>query len=170
VLGFPLSPLPIRVPRVEQDDEEFDHEAAVQASRAVFEALPEWVDDSEIMDEFAEEFLLRGEHSPDPKRNSGAYRFLFENRLLDRLELDRRMLIWMAIFWRAVGDRTLSEAAVRLAEQLADEQNAVPGHPFIEELTTRSLLASQRRLKSRTGDPVDIDRITGERGADHGEG
>jgi hypothetical protein len=168
-LGSPLAPQPIRVPRVEREDEEFDHQATVHAANAVLEALPEWVDESAILDEFAEEFLLRDDRSPDPERNSGAYRFLFENQLLGRLELDRRMLIWMAIFWRAGGDLALSDVAVQLAEQLADEQNAVPGHPFIVELTTRSLLAAQRRLEGRTGDPAQMGRIAGERGAEQGE-
>jgi hypothetical protein len=163
-LGTPLAPLPIRAPGVERDEGEFTHEAALLASRAVLGALPEWIDESEMMDEFAEELLLREERSPDPERNSGAYRFLFENRLLERLELDRRMLIWMAIFWRANGERHLADAAVRLAEQLADEQNAVPGHPFIVELTTRSLIASQKRLEGGSGDPGSFGRIAGERG------
>lgn len=162
-LGSPLAPRPIRAPRVEDEELEFDHAAAVDAARAVLSAVSEWIDESEIMDEFAEELHLRGEPTPDPERNSGAYRFLFENRLLDRLELDRRMLIWMSIFWRARGDRPLSDAAVRLAEQLADEQNAVPGHPFIVELTTRSLIAARERISLAGRDPSGVGRIGGGR-------
>ena len=162
-LGAPLAPHPIAAPRVEDDKAKFDHADAVDASRAVLSAVLEWIDESEIMDEFAEELLLRGEPTPDPERNSGAYRFLFENRLLDRLELDRRMLIWMSIFWRADGDRPLSDAAVRLAEQLADEQNAVPGHPFIVELTTRSLIAARDRIVQAGRDPSGVGRIGGGR-------
>lgn len=157
-LGRALEPRPFPAPDVENQEEEFDHAAAVEASRVVLEALPDWIDDSRIMEEFAEELLLRGERSPDPERNSGAYRFLFENRLLHRLELDRRMLIWMSIFWRADGRRPLSDAAVRLAEQLADEQNAVPGHPFVLELTTRSLRGAQDRLSERVRDPDGVGR------------
>jgi hypothetical protein len=38
-----------------------------------------------------------------------------------------------------------------LASQLADEQYAVPSHPFTAALTTRSLEAARARLRSGEG-------------------
>jgi hypothetical protein len=35
-----------------------------------------------------------------------------------------------------------------MAAQLSDEQYAVPSHPFTVELTTRSLLAAQARMRT----------------------
>ena len=42
----------------------------------------------------------------------------------------------------------LSRSALALACQLSDEQYAVPSHPFTVELTTRSLKAAQRLLRT----------------------
>ena len=72
---------------------------------AVLDACPDWLDDSALTYELAEEILLReGDAAPDPRRDAGAYRFLFEHRLNGRLETYRRMLLWMSGFWR-VGRR-----------------------------------------------------------------
>jgi hypothetical protein len=79
---------------------------------------------------------------------AGAYRFLFEHRLIHRLELYGRMLLWMAWLWGFSDQADLSRTALTLACQLTDEQFAVPSHPFTLELTTRSLKAAQGRLGS----------------------
>jgi hypothetical protein len=132
------------------------------AARRVMEACAWWIDESPLAADLAEERILRGEpHPPDPERDSGMYRYLFERRIKDRLELDRRMLLWMSAFWNASGRVELARDARSLALDLMDAQNAVPGHPFIRELSTRSLLAAQARLMggvdlrdpSRTADP-----------------
>jgi hypothetical protein len=116
-------------------------------SRAVLDCCTGWRDDSELTYDLAEELLLQGA-APDPERDSGAYRFLFENRLLGRLELDRRMLFWMAVFWRALGDEGLAHAALTLGCHLSEAPHAAPGHPFLVELATRSLVAAQANLRA----------------------
>ena len=120
------------------------------ACGALLESCPSWLDLSPLTFQLAEEIRLReGSPSPDPARDSGIYRFLFERRLIGRLELYRRMLVWMAWFWRSRRLDDLSTLALACATQLSDEQYAVPSHPFTVELTTRSLLAAQHL--SRTG-------------------
>jgi hypothetical protein len=145
-LGVNLAGRPLLAPMAEEGFGEWTAEQALDDVRAILDAAPGWVDRFKLFDEFAKELLFRNEQIPDPVRDSGAYRFLFENRLLDRMELDRRILMGMSLFWRAGGENKLSTAASKLAEQLADEQFVVPGHPFVVEFTTRSLLAAQRRL------------------------
>lgn len=120
-----------------------------ERARAVLDSCRDWVDDSPLTFELAEELLLRERgRPPDPKRDSGAFRFLFEHRLQHRLELDRRMLHWMAAFWTASGASELGRSALALAWQLADPQHAVPGHPFLAELARRSLVAAQDGLRA----------------------
>ena len=118
--------------------------------RALLDECPSWLDLSPLTFELAEEICLReGSSDPHPGRDAGVYRYLFEHRLIGRLELYRRMLLWMAWFWKCTGLKDLSSGALACASELSDEQYAVPSHPFTVELTTRSLLAA-RRL-SRTG-------------------
>lgn len=113
--------------------------------RALFEECPSWLDLSPLTFQLAEEIRLReGSPIPDPGRDAGIYRFLFEHRLIDRLELYRRMLFWMAWFWKCSGLTELATSALACASELSDEQYAVPSHPFTVELTTRSLVAAQR--------------------------
>jgi hypothetical protein len=124
--------------------------AALMAARvqALFDRCPSWLDLSPLTFQLAEEIRLReGSPNPDPVRDSGIYRFLFEHRLIDRLELYRRMLLWMAWFWKCSGLTDLSTSALACASELSDEQYAVPSHPFTVELTTRSLIAAQRLLR-----------------------
>ncbi len=116
--------------------------------RALLEECPSWLDLSPLTFELAEEISLR-EGNPDPGRDAGVYRFLFEHRLIDRLELYRRMLLWMAWFWKCSGRTVLSTSALACASELSDEQYAVPSHPFTVELTTRSLVAAQGLSRSR---------------------
>ncbi len=115
----------------------------------MLDSCPTWLDDSGLTYEIAEEIALREiDRSPDPKRDAGAYRYLFEHGLQGQLELFRRMLLWMASFWQATGDHDLGRSALALAGQLSDAQHAVPGHPFTVALTTRSLLAAQAHLRA----------------------
>ncbi len=124
-----------------------DHALLAERSWRVLEECPGWVDGSTLTFELAEEISLRERRAAaDPTRDSGAYRYLFERRLIHRLELYRRMLLWMAFFWDALGDDDLATSAGILAGQLADEQYAVPSHPFALALTTRSLHEAQRLL------------------------
>ncbi len=112
---------------------------------ALLERCPSWLDSSPLTFDLAEEILLRqGRLSADPTRDAGAYRFLFEHRLAHRLELYRRMLLWMAWLWKCSAQPELSASALALQSQLSDEQYAMPSHPFMVGLTTRSLMAAQQ--------------------------
>lgn len=130
-----------------------DREMAVCAGQ-VLDACPSWLDRSTLTYELAEEIALReGSATPDPVRDAGAYRYLFEHLLIDRLDLYARMLLWMAWLWQASGRIELARSAFALAAQLSEEQYAVPSHPFAVVLTTRSLLAAQAALRA-AGRPV----------------
>ncbi|MEO6807903.1 MAG: hypothetical protein ABI353_02185 [Isosphaeraceae bacterium] len=121
---------------------------AAEPARDVLDACTDWLDDSDLTYDLAEELLLRdGGAAPDPVRDSGAFRYLFEHRLQGRLELYRRMLLWMASFWRSSQAPELSNAARMLAAQLADPQFDVPGHPFIVALIRRNLERAQADLR-----------------------
>ena len=118
-------------------------------AKAVLDACPSWLDSSPLTFELAEEIWLRERRtSADPDRDAGAYRFLFEHRLIHCLELYQRMLLWMAWLWKFLDELELSRSALALGCQLSDEQYAVPSHPFTVLLTTRSLEAAQRRLRT----------------------
>jgi hypothetical protein len=143
--GFRPQPFRAEFPWWEPDSLPFDE--MPERSRALLDACPDWLDRSDLTFELAEEISLREPGSPpDPRRDAGAYRFLFEHRLRGRLECYRRMLLWMAWFWRASGDDDRARTALALAWQLSDPQHVVPGHPFTVELSTRSLAAAQERL------------------------
>jgi hypothetical protein len=115
----------------------------------VLDACPGWLDASALTFELAEEIFLReGRVTPDPERDSGAFRFLFEHRIVHRLERYRRMLLWMAWFWGAGGEQDLARSAQILSWQLSDEQYAVPAHPFALALTARSLDAAQAQREA----------------------
>ncbi len=106
----------------------------------VLDCCPTWLDDSDLTYELAEELRLRwGSSEPDPERDAGLYRVLFDRRVRGELERYCRMLIWMGRLWRAVGSLDLAGSALRLAAQLADPQHDVPAHPFVSLLSTRSL-------------------------------
>jgi hypothetical protein len=121
------------------------------AARAddVLDACPSWLDQSALTFELAEEISLReGSLTPDPVRDAGAYRFLFEHLLIHRLEMYRRMLLWTAWVWQSSGRSELSRSAFALASQLSDEQYEVPSHPFTVALSTRSLQAAQDLIQT----------------------
>jgi len=123
-----------------------------EAAWSILEACPDWLDRSALTYDLAEEIALRSvEAPPDPRRDAGAFRYLFEHRLVGRLEHYRRMLLWMASFWHASGEPDLAQSALALAWQLSDPQHAVPGHPFAVALTTRSLLGAQADLREGRG-------------------
>jgi len=131
------------------DPSSLPFEEMPRRARAVLDRCPSWLDDSALTYELAEEIALReGDPSPDPRRDAGAYRYLFEHRLQAQLELFRGMLFWMASFWQAAGEDDLGRSALALAWQLSDAQHAVPGHPFTVALTTRSLSAAQVNLRA----------------------
>ena len=124
-----------------------DHEELPERVQSILDACPSWLDDSPLTFELAREIWLReGRGAADPTRDAGAYRYLFEHRLIRRLDMYGRMLLWMAWLWKFSGVIELSQTAATLAAQLLDEQYAVPSHPFTVELTTRSLLAAQASL------------------------
>jgi hypothetical protein len=109
-------------------------------ARAILSRRPEWHDRSPLARDLAVEIRLRGESAlPDPGRDPGPFRVLFEGRILGRIELYRRMLLWSAMVWQEAGEPPLSQAAMRIVAALGDPQNAVPGTPFLEELMIRSL-------------------------------
>ena len=114
----------------------------------VLDACRGWVDDSGLTYQLAEEIELREGLAPaDPRRDAGAFRFLFERRLIGRLEPYRRMLLWMSAFWDAGGNPALARSALLLAAQLSDPQHAVPGHAFAMALTARSLDVARANLR-----------------------
>ena len=119
-----------------------------EPSWSILEACPTWADRSPLTFDLAEAIILRsGDAPPDPRRDAGAFRYLFEHHLIGRMEHYRRLLLWMSPFWEALGDPDLARSALALAWQLADPQNAVPGHPFMIALATRSLAAAQSDLR-----------------------
>jgi hypothetical protein len=152
--GFSPSELPTEVPGL--DAWPIPQREMPRRARRVIEACPSWLDRSPLTFQLAEEIGLRKEgHAIDPVRDAGAYRFLFEHHLIHRVELYRRMLLWMAWLWRFSGDLELARSALALCCQLSDEQYVVPSHPFILSLTTRSFESAQAWLraegKSRSG-------------------
>jgi hypothetical protein len=114
-----------------------------ERARAVLAACPAWADTSDVTLDLAREIALREAGlEPDPKRDAGAYRFLFEHRFAARIEIYQRMLLWMAAIWHAADKSELGQSALALAWQLSDPQHAVPSHPFFVALATLSLDAA----------------------------
>jgi len=111
--------------------------------KTMLDNCPSWLDLSPLTFQLAEEIRLRA-GNPNARRDAGVYRYLFEHHLIDRLELYRRMLLWMAWLWNCTGLCDLATSALACASELSDAQYAVPSHPFTVELTTRSLIAAQR--------------------------
>jgi hypothetical protein len=142
-LGPRFAPSPFPGLLAVEDSPALDPAEASRAAESILDSCPDWLDDSPLTREIAEEILLRAGGPPDPVRDAGAYRYLFEHRLASRLELDRRMLAWMASFWAATDAPDLALASAALARDLADPSHAVPGHPFIVALATSSLRAAQ---------------------------
>jgi hypothetical protein len=148
-LGPDVQPRPFPIPFPDWDPKTMAAEERAERARLVLEACPTWSDGSDLTHDIALELLFReGDSPPDPHRDAGAYRYLFEHRLRGQLELYRRMLLWMASFWQAADDPARGKAALALAVELSDEQHAVPGHPFTVALTTRSLAAAQANLRA----------------------
>jgi hypothetical protein len=145
--GFQPAGLPATIPGV--DPSSLPQAEMPARAVTVLDACPSWLDSSPLTFELAEEIWLRERRTEaDPDRDAGAYRFLFEHRLIHCLELYQRMLLWMAWLWRFLDELELSRSALALGCQLSDEQYAVPSHPFTVELTTRSLKAAQRLLRT----------------------
>jgi hypothetical protein len=122
------------------DASTFAHEEMRARAHSVIAACPNWVDQSDLTTDLAREIALREPGAtPDPKRDAGAYRYFFEHRFMNRIELYQRMLLWMAAFWRASDRQELGQSALALAWQLGDPQHAVPGHAFFIEYATANL-------------------------------
>ncbi len=140
--GFPL-PAASAEPELESvPSSDLMHHAVM-----VLIACPSWLDSSRLTFEMAEEIYLReGSVAACPRRDAGAFRFLFEHRIIDRLELYRRMLLWMAWFWQCARETELARSARIVARSLMDEQFAVPSHPFAVALMARSLNAALEKL------------------------
>jgi hypothetical protein len=125
----------------------------------MLDLCPDWLDRSPLTFELAEEIWLReGRTATDPIRDAGAFRYLFQHRLIDRLELYRRMLLWMGWFWSYGDEPELARGASVLAGELSDEQHAVPAHPFAVVFMARSLDAAGAGLGTRA-DPRLAGRI-----------
>jgi hypothetical protein len=149
VFGPGVTPHPFPIPFPDWDPATLVPDEMAGRAEMVLASCPSWIDASDLTHDMAEEILLReGDSPPDPRRDAGAYRYLFEHRLGGQLELYRRLLLWMALFWQASGDHELGRSALALASQLSDEQHAVPGHPFTVALTSRSLAAAQANLRA----------------------
>jgi hypothetical protein len=121
---------------------------------AMLDECPSWLDLSPLTFQLAEEIRLRA-GNPNARRDAGVYRYLFEHHLIDRLELYRRMLLWMAWLWNCTGLSDLATSALQCASELSNEQYAVPSHPFTVELTTRSLIAAQRLSENGAEKAID---------------
>jgi hypothetical protein len=148
-LGPDFQPRPLLAPAVDWATRPMNTEWLLDRAAEILDACPSWLDRSPLTFELAREILLReGRVATDPERDSGAFRFLFEHRIIHGLERYRRMLLWMAWFWEAGGDGELARSAQVLAWQLTDEQYAVPSHPFAVALTARSLDAAQEKLQN----------------------
>jgi hypothetical protein len=148
-LGAGASAHPFPIPFPDWNPATLVPEEMAGRTRLVLDSCPSWIDRSALTHDIAEEILLReGDSPPDPRRDAGAYRYVFEHHFRGQLELYRRMLYWMASFWQASGDHELGRSALALATQLSDEQHAVAGHPFTVALTTRSLAAAQANLRA----------------------
>ncbi len=159
-LGRGFEPRPLPAPTAEWSLEPAGSWDLRLRADEVLRACPTWLDRSPLTFELAEEVSLReGPVAVDPRRDSGAFRFLFEHRIIHRLELYRRMLLWMHWFWRCAGELELAGSARLLAWQLSDEQFAVPSHPFTVALTARSLDAARERLGTED-DPRPARRVT----------
>ena len=148
-LGPDFRPAKLPAMILDLNGSSIDHAEMPRHALSILEACPSWLDVSPLTFELAEEIWLReGRAAADPVRDAGAYRYLFEHRLIHRLELYERMLLWMAWLWKYSGLAELARSAAALASQLSDEQYIVPSHPFTVELTTRSLLAAQAKLRT----------------------
>ncbi len=148
-LGRGFEPRPLPAPAAMQIMEPAESSDLLQRANEVLRACPTWLDRSPLTFELAEEVCLReGRVAVDPRRDSGAFRFLFEHRIIHRLELYRRMLLWMHWFWDCAAEPELAGSARILAWQLSDEQFAVPSNPFTVALTALSLDAVRDRLGS----------------------
>ncbi|HMF37400.1 MAG TPA: hypothetical protein VKF17_12200 [Isosphaeraceae bacterium] len=159
-LGRGFEPRPLPAPTAEGNLEPAGSSDLLLRADEVLRACPTWLDRSPLTFELAEEVCLReGRVAVDPHRDSGAFRFLFEHRIIHRLELYRRMLLWMHWFWRCAGELELAGSARILAWQLSDEQFAVPSHPFAVALMARSLNAARDRLGTED-DPRPPRRVT----------
>lgn len=147
-IGSILDPQPILAVGVSPEDSS-SIECAEDDAASILDRRPEWLDRSPLVRELAIAGALRDEiEPPDPRREPGPFRMLFEGRILGRIDLYRRMLLWSALGWDAQGEPELAASARRLASQINEPQNAVPGHPFLAELMIRSLSAAMERLRS----------------------
>jgi hypothetical protein len=147
-VGPSFQPRPLPPPFAGWDPSTIAPSALPSRVEALLDACPTWLDRSPLAVSMAEELLLRnGMAAPDPERDAGAYRYLFEHRLAGQLELYRRLLLGMASFWQAAGETDLGQTALALAWQLSDPQHAVPSHPFHVALTTRSLAVCQENVR-----------------------
>lgn len=143
LLGRPLDPRPFPGAMHGFDPSTVPHLWIPAMSAKVLAAMPGWVDRSPLTTELAAELKARnGDAGVNQSRDAGAFRYLFEHRLVHRLETYRRMLFWMAAFWQALKEIELAKAALALAYQLSDPQHAVAANAFVVELTRRSLLAA----------------------------
>jgi hypothetical protein len=146
-LGCEFEPRPLPFTSAKQSLQQADSSDLLQRAHEVLRACPSWLDRSPLTFELAEELCLREGHvAVDPRRDQGVFRFLFEHRIIHRLELYRRMLLWMHWFWSYAAEPELALSAQTLARQLTDEQFAVPSHPFIVALTALSLNAAREKL------------------------
>lgn len=145
-LGADFRPRPFLAWASEADPSAIPHAELFERVREILDACPDWLDRSPLTAELAAEILLRERSLPDPTRDLGAYRYLFEHAIQKRLEIDRRSLLWMSLVWSANDLPLRADAARTLAWQLSDPQHIVPGHPYIVELCTRSLAAAQLGL------------------------
>ena len=121
-----------------------------EACEAILDACPDWRLRSPRVDALASELSFRdGPIRPDPARDPGPFRVLFETLGPETIERYRRMLVWSASSWSCSGRDDLATGAMRIASELDDPQNAVPGHPFFASLMARSLEAAIREVGDR---------------------
>jgi hypothetical protein len=149
-LGRPaLAGHPVGLGLLGPDPAGLDAAESRRAAARVLDACPSWADDSDTVYDLAEELLLRhGSGRPDPQRDAGAIRILFEHELCNLIERHRRMLLWMSVFWQTSGSLDLAADTRSLGAQLDEPGQATPGQPYLLELGLRSLFQAQKNLET----------------------
>jgi hypothetical protein len=147
--GPAIRPVPFLERLDDRDPATLTREEMAERAQTVLTACPRWVDESDLTYELAEEIALRegADAVPDPQRDAGIYRYLYEHRLQGQVELYRRMLFWMAAFWDGAGECELGRSALAVGGQLSDLQHVVPANPFLSAFTSQSLTAAMANLR-----------------------
>ena len=121
----------------------------------LLERCPSWLDLSPLTFELAEEIRLReGSPHPDPARDPASTASSFERRLFGRLELYRRMLLWMAWFWKS-RDLMTSQPWHSPARPSFRTSN-MPFRPILSPSSSQREASWQLSISQKQNRPTDI--------------